>query len=109
LRLARRQSIPFLVTPFLHLGDPEDPHDRTREAYLSPALLQLLREADVVFVQTEIERLALLDSGLPEERLIHLGMGVDLTECTGGNRQAARSNWSTSEDEVLIGHLANNS
>lgn len=109
LRLARRQGIPFLVTPFLHLGDPEDPQDRTRKAYLSPALLRFLRAADVVFVQTEVERSALLEVGLPEEKLILLGMGVDPAECTGGNRQATRSKWNAPNDEVLIGHLANNS
>ena len=30
LRLARRRGVPFLLTPFLHLGDPTDPRDRTR-------------------------------------------------------------------------------
>ena len=30
LRLARRLKVPFLLTPFLHLGDPNQPHDRTR-------------------------------------------------------------------------------
>src|SRR5208337_2480699 len=29
LRLARRRGVPFLLTPFLHLGDPEDPRDPT--------------------------------------------------------------------------------
>ena len=28
LRLARRQGVPFLLTPFLHLGDPNDRRDR---------------------------------------------------------------------------------
>ena len=37
LRLSRRLRVPFFVTPFLHLGDPEDPADRVRRAYTSPA------------------------------------------------------------------------
>ena len=36
LRLARRSRAKFVVTPFLHLGDPDDPHDPTRRAYTSP-------------------------------------------------------------------------
>src|SRR5262249_40511941 len=54
LRLARRLRVPFLVTPFLHLGDPNDPQDRMRRGYLSQPLLWLLRNADRIFVQTEL-------------------------------------------------------
>src|SRR5579883_1672820 len=54
-RLARRQGIPLVLTPFLHLGDPDDPADRTRRAYTRPALLALLHSADRVFVQTDVE------------------------------------------------------
>jgi glycosyltransferase involved in cell wall biosynthesis len=109
LRLARRLRVPFLLTPFLHLGDPENGSDRTRRAYLSPALLALLQAADRVFVQTELERHALLDRDIQPEKLVLLGMGVDATECTGGNRQRTRQEWRAVDSEVVIGHLANNS
>jgi glycosyltransferase involved in cell wall biosynthesis len=109
LRLARRLRIPFLLTPFLHLGDPEDPGDRTRRAYLRPALLALIHAADRVFVQTQLERAALLDQGIAPEKLILLGMGVDIAECTGGNRERVRTEWRVGGDELVIGHLANNS
>jgi glycosyltransferase involved in cell wall biosynthesis len=109
LRLARRLGVPFLLTPFLHLGDPDDPNDRTRRAYTSPALLSLIHAADRVFVQTEVERRALVDAGYPAERLLLLGMGVDPAECTGGDREAARRAWGASPGEVVVGHLANNS
>src|SRR5207253_4844605 len=78
LRLARRLRVPFLLTPFLHLGDPDDPADRTRRAYLSPALLTLIHAADRIFVQTELERTALLEQGVTPEKLVLLGMGVDV-------------------------------
>lgn len=109
LRLARRCGVPFVLTPFLHLGDPRNPRDRTRRAYLSPAMLYLLRAADRIFAQTNLERQALIDQGLPEDRLILLGMGVDPAECTGGNREEARQRWGIQPDEVVIGHLANKS
>jgi glycosyltransferase involved in cell wall biosynthesis len=101
--------VPFIVTPFLHLGDPTNPHDRTRRAYLAPALLDLLRAADRVFVQTKLERQALLEWGLSRERLVLLGMGVDPAECTGGNRHRARRQWQIAPEDVVIGHLANKS
>jgi len=44
-RLARRLRVPFVLTPFLHLGDPEDRRDRTRRQYTQPALMALARSA----------------------------------------------------------------
>ncbi len=108
-RLARRLRVPFLVTPFLHLGDPTDPADRTRRGYLHPALLSLLRSADRVFVQTEGERAAVRDCGVPEKNIVLQGMGVDRAECTGGNRQAVRRGWGAADGDVVVGHLANQS
>jgi glycosyltransferase involved in cell wall biosynthesis len=108
-RLARRLRVPFVLTPFLHLGDPDDPHDRTRRAYTRPALLELARSADRVFVQTERERQALLDRGYPPGRLVLQGMGLDEASCTGGDRAAARAAWGAGPDECIVGHLANNS
>ncbi len=108
-RLARRLGVPFLVTPFLHAGDPDDPDDRTRRAYTRPHLLALLRDADRVFVQTDVERQALLARGIPADRLVLQGMGVDEDSCTGGDRAAARASWSVGNGDVVVGHLANNS
>ena len=109
LRLARRLRVPFLLTPFLHLGDPDDPADRTRRAYTAPALLSLAHAADAVFVQTRAERVALLRAGLPEAKVIRQGLGVAPAECSGGDRAEARRSWGVAPGEVVVGHLANNS
>jgi glycosyltransferase involved in cell wall biosynthesis len=108
-QLARRLGVPFLLTPFLHLGDPSDPRDATRRGYTSPALMALAREADFVFAQTPGERAALVAHGVLADRIVLQGLGVDLTACTGGDRRRARQAWGVSEDEIVIGHLANNS
>jgi glycosyltransferase involved in cell wall biosynthesis len=108
-RLARRLRVPFLLTPFLHLGDLDDPHDRTRRAYTQPALLELARSADRILVQTEGERDELLRRGFPAERIVLQGLGVDLDSCTGGDRGRARRAWGVEPGDVVIGHLANNS
>ncbi|HQR06622.1 MAG TPA: glycosyltransferase family 4 protein [Gemmatales bacterium] len=108
LAWARRLKIPFVLTPFLHLGDPTRPDDRTRAAYLSPPLLYLLREADRIFVQTELERHAVVSQGVKEDRVILQGLGVDPDECISGNRQRANERWSFPNDDSLrLGHLAN--
>jgi glycosyltransferase involved in cell wall biosynthesis len=109
LRLARRLGAPFFLTPFLHLGDPADPGDRVRRSYTSPALLSLIRAADVIFVQTPSEREALSGHGIADDKMVLLGMGVDPQECTGGDRTRARGQWGAEESEVVVGHLANNS
>ncbi len=109
LRLARSLKAPFVITPFMHLGDPNDQHDRVRRQYTTPALLSLVRAADAVFVQTTSERDMLLSLGIRPEVIVLLGMGVDPSEATGGNRECARRNWGASETDVIVGHLANNS
>jgi glycosyltransferase involved in cell wall biosynthesis len=107
LRLARKRKVPFFLTPFLHLGDPADPNDRTRRHYTAPVMRWLLRQVDGVFVQTELERRAAIELGVPESRAILQGLGVEPAECTGGDRARARAAWGAREDEPVIGHLAN--
>jgi glycosyltransferase involved in cell wall biosynthesis len=107
--LARQLKVPFVITPFLHLGDPDDPIDRTRQAYTAPAFMQLLATADRVFVQTNVERDALLRLNFPEQKVVLQGLGVDRASCTGGDRHRARNRWGIPPVEVVVGHLANNS
>jgi glycosyltransferase involved in cell wall biosynthesis len=108
LRLARRLGVPFLLTPFLHLGDPDDPHDPTRRAYTRAPLRWLLKQADRVFVQTQLEQQLVIDQGVPAHQTVLQGMGVAAGECTGGDREAARRLWDVG-GQAVIGHLANNS
>jgi glycosyltransferase involved in cell wall biosynthesis len=108
-RLARRLGVPYFLTPFLHLGDPADPADRTRRGYLAAPLVWLLREADGIFVQTPSERAAVVDLGIDSEKVILQGLGVEPAECTGGDRDAGRRQWKVAHDTVVIGHLANQS
>jgi glycosyltransferase involved in cell wall biosynthesis len=107
LRLARRARVPFVVTPLLHLGDPNDPHDRIRQAYTAPHLRSLLCEADRVIVQTPTEAAAVERLGIRPERIVLQGLGVDPTECTGGDRETTRARWGVGPGEVIVGHLAN--
>lgn len=108
-RLARRLRIPFVLTPFVHTGDPDDPNDRIRRAYTTPALIDLAQSADRVFVQTQGELEELRARGVAVQRLVLQGLGVDRESCTGGDRHRARQRWQLPQDEVIVGHLANNS
>jgi hypothetical protein len=78
LRLARRRGVPFFLTPFLHLGDPTDPHDPTRRQYTAPQLRWLLNQADGVFVQTRAERDVAVALGVPRKRVHLQGLGESI-------------------------------
>jgi glycosyltransferase involved in cell wall biosynthesis len=106
-RLARRQRVPFLITPFLHLGDPEHPNDETRRLFSTPVMRSLLQSADRVFVQTTLERAGAMELGVDESRIVLQGLGVEPAECTGGDRALARREWNIPDGEVVVGHLAN--
>lgn len=107
LRLARRRQVPFFLTPFLHFGDIDDPYDPTRRAYTASHLRWLLRQADGVFVQTAAEREVVLSCGVEPQRVFLQGLGVDPTDCTGGDRVSTRRAWGVDEQTIVIGHLAN--
>lgn len=108
-RLAKRRGVPFLLTPFLHLGDRGDRHDRTWKQYTSGPLRWLLKQADTVFVQTNLEADAAAACGVERTKIMLQGLGVDPVECTGGDRIRARHSWGVDEKTVVVGHLSNNS
>lgn len=108
-RLAQRLRAPFVLTPFLHFGDPDDSRDPTRRSYLQPALLALARSAQRLFVQTEGEYRVLREAGLPLDSLVLQGMGIRVEDCTGGDRDGTRAAWGVGREEMVVGHLANKS
>jgi glycosyltransferase involved in cell wall biosynthesis len=108
VRLARRTGARLVLTPFAHLGDPADRHNKICRTYLSRLNVSLLRAADVVLVQTRGERDALTAAGVDRDRLRVVGMGVDPEECTRGDRARGRARW-TLGNEPVVGHLANKS
>lgn len=104
---ARRLNIPFLLTPFLHLGDTTQENNPTRQSYLSPPLRYLLQQADHIFVQTQLEHKAVASLGIDSSRIILQGLGVDPAECTQGSRERADHRWQLPAGLLRIGHLAN--
>lgn len=109
LRLARCRGVPFYLTPFLHLGDFANPRNRIRRQFTQPHLRWLLRQADGVFVQTTMEQQAAIELGVNATKVHRQGLGVDLRECTNGERLRFRRAWGIRSEDVVVGHLANNS
>jgi glycosyltransferase involved in cell wall biosynthesis len=102
-RTARSAKAPLLITPFLHLGTPGDPVNRT---YTRPHQIRLLAESDAVVVQTGLEADAVRGWGIPDARILTLGMAVEHAEVTGGRRERFRSELAIPETAPVIGHLA---
>jgi glycosyltransferase involved in cell wall biosynthesis len=83
LAFAQRRAIPLIVTPFTHLGAPGQ--KRVRRYYTMRHQVALLRQADAVITQTSLESDLLAGLGLPRERLICTGAGINPDEVTGGD------------------------
>ncbi len=82
-RFARRKSIPFVVTPFLHLGEQEDVS--VSKYYTLPHQIEMLKRADAVIVMTEREGKALVERGVPPDHIHRIGAGVDPDALAGGD------------------------
>lgn len=91
-RFARRRHIPFVVTPFTHLGEPENA--QVRRFYTMPHQLEMLKDADAVITMTERER-AVLHTALANRsndssrsthsNLFRIPVGVDPRALSGGD------------------------
>jgi glycogen(starch) synthase len=99
-RYARRHEIPFVVTPFVHVG--EYGRYDVLINYAMPHQLEVLRAADAVIVQTDIEGTVLARLGVRAERLHRLGMGVDLGELQGGDAQRFRMDHNVDDPVVTF-------
>lgn len=82
-RFAQRKKIPFVLTPFLHLGESADP--RVRRFYLLPHQVEMLKRADAVIVMTARERAALIERGVAREKIHRIGAGVEPNALAGGD------------------------
>lgn len=81
-RCAARRRVPFVVTPFTHLGTLDNPH--VRRYYTMPHQLELLKRADAVIVMTPLESAELEKFGIAREKLHRIGVGVDPEKLRGG-------------------------
>ncbi len=99
-RYARREGLPFVTTPFVHVG--EQSNTDVLINYTMPHQLEALRDADAVIVQTNIEKEALARQGIVLEKMHRLGMGVDLAELQGGVPQRFRERYDLNEPIVTF-------
>lgn len=89
LDFARASGVPFLVSPLTHLGESE--RSVVRRYYTMRHQIELLRQADAVFVQTPTEARYLAGRGVQPDRMVLAGAGVDLDEVRDGDGAAFRT------------------
>jgi glycogen(starch) synthase len=86
---ARQCGVPFICTPFVHLGEPGD--NAILRYYSMRHQIDLLKRSDRVITMTGLEADALAARGVPRERLRRIGVGVDPAELVGGDRTRFRA------------------
>jgi glycogen synthase len=87
-RAARGAGVPFVLTPFVHLGGS---NDRVARRYVSmPHQRELIRRADAVLTMTPSEARFAVETGADAARVHIVGAGVNLEEVSGGDGEAFR-------------------
>ncbi|MBN9389893.1 MAG: glycosyltransferase family 4 protein [Chloroflexi bacterium] len=84
----RKRDAAFALTPFVHLGETEDP--AVRRFYIMRHQLDWMKRADAVFTMTTLERDFLHQKGVPESKMHIVGVGIDPSEIEGGDGAAFR-------------------
>jgi glycosyltransferase involved in cell wall biosynthesis len=102
---ARRHGVPFVCTPFVHLGPPGDAS--ILRYYSMRHQVDLLRRSDRVITMTGLEADALAARGVPRERLRRVGVGVSPAEIRSGDGARFRAEQAIPGPLVLyVGALA---
>jgi len=90
-RFAKWRGIQLVITPFVHLGEPQD--DTVRRYYTMPHQLAMIRDSDAIIVQTQLEQDFLLARGVSVERVHIVGPGINPQELIGGNSARFRAKY----------------
>ena len=102
---ARAHSIPFIATPFVHLGPPGD--SAILRYYSMRHQIDLLRRSDRVITMTGLEGDALAARGVDRASMRRVGVGVSPAEIAGGDAARFRAEQRVDGPLVLyIGAMA---
>lgn len=107
MRLAKKNNIPCVITPSLHLGDLDDSEDPIRPCYTQPYQIEMIKHAEGCIVQSNIEKKFLIENGVSEDKLHLVVQGIncnDLEHCAPG---IFRRKHGIPMDAFVIGHLGN--
>lgn len=93
-RFAQRRRIPFVIYPLTHLGAGHEPgRDTLSRFYTMRHQVALVRASNGVVAQTSQEQAFYIRQGIPEERIIVVGPGVNPSQVLGGDGQRFRQRY----------------
>ncbi len=78
---AAERSIPHVITPFVHLGEPGN--RQVLRYYSMPHQIDLLRRSAAVITQTGLEQAFLRRAGVPAAQMQTIGVGINPAELAG--------------------------
>jgi glycosyltransferase involved in cell wall biosynthesis len=107
MRLAKKNNIPFVITPSLHLGDLDDPDDPIRPYYTQPYQIDLINRAEGCIVQSNIEKRFLLEKGISKDKLHLVVQGINCDDLEYYAPEIFRKKHDIPMDAFVIGHLGN--
>ena len=81
-RFAGRCGIPWVITPFVHLGEPDD--KTVRQYYTMPHQIAMMRSSNRVITQTDLEGDYLGAHGIPADKICKIGVGITPHSLLGG-------------------------
>jgi glycosyltransferase involved in cell wall biosynthesis len=99
-RYAKRRGIPFVVTPFTHLGEPDD--TRVRKYYTMRHQLAMEKAAAAVIVATNLERDYLAERGVDPRKMHRVGIGVNPAQALGGDGAAFRAKYNLGDGPIVF-------
>lgn len=82
-KLAEHRRVPLVISPFMHLDIP----DRLGYGYKKGYQIELLKKADRVIAQTQVERNALIEMGVAADKIRIVGLGLDDHNVVGDARR----------------------
>ena len=86
LRFARRRGIPFVAYPLTHLGAGAAPaSDALSRFYTMRHQVAIVRGSDAVITATPAEKAFYQQRGVPGERIVVAGPGIEPTAVLGGD------------------------
>lgn len=103
-RIAQQKGAALILTPHIHLGEPDS--RSLARTFLAPHNLRLYNSADCVFVLTEIEKRALIQAGVEEEKILVTRAGVTPSQVLGGQGERFRRKHSIASSAALVTQLS---
>jgi glycosyltransferase involved in cell wall biosynthesis len=100
LDVAQRRHISVMTTPFVHIGELHDP--AFVRYYSMPQQIDVLQRSQRVCTMTDREARFLQSRGVPAERCVTIGAGVNVAEVTGGDAVAFRTDYAISDAPVVV-------